>query len=278
MKKLSVTDHSRDFQGLTYIYPVLSRRIGGISLGVNLNINNACNWQCVYCQVPNLIRGAPVAINLDQLENELDEMLNKLLVKEYQLHLGLSDANSELKDIAISGNGEPTLSTSFPDVVDIIAKLKEKYAITSSVKTTLITNGSQFNNVKVLNALSKLAAQNAQVWFKVDAIDNQDIKLINQVDLNARSIGINLYNSSQACPTYIQTCIFKLNDLNPSQDFINKYVEFVVNHQSYIQGVLLYSTARIARQGFKVDSVAESVLVAIATKLQHYGIKANYYV
>jgi wyosine [tRNA(Phe)-imidazoG37] synthetase (radical SAM superfamily) len=52
---LTVDDHNRDISGMKYIYPVVSRRAGGVSIGINLNVNNACNWRCVYCQVPNLM-------------------------------------------------------------------------------------------------------------------------------------------------------------------------------------------------------------------------------
>ena len=54
---LTTTDHDRDAAALCYVYPVVSRRAGGVSVGVNLNPNNACNWHCAYCQVPNLKRG-----------------------------------------------------------------------------------------------------------------------------------------------------------------------------------------------------------------------------
>lgn len=62
---LTVSDHNRDISGMKYIYPVVSRRAGGISIGINLNINNACNWRCMYCQVPDLVRGTPPPIELD---------------------------------------------------------------------------------------------------------------------------------------------------------------------------------------------------------------------
>ncbi len=55
--KLSPGNHDRDVAGLTYVYPVVSRRAGGVSVGINLSPDNACNWQCVYCQVPDLVRG-----------------------------------------------------------------------------------------------------------------------------------------------------------------------------------------------------------------------------
>ena len=76
---LTVEDHNRDVSGLTYVYPVVSRRAGGVSIGINLNINNACNWRCLYCQVPNLTRGTPPPINLALLEKELRSFLNELL-------------------------------------------------------------------------------------------------------------------------------------------------------------------------------------------------------
>ncbi|MFN0038839.1 MAG: hypothetical protein ACKVP2_04960, partial [Burkholderiales bacterium] len=57
---LHSADHNRTYEGFTYVYPVVSRRAGGVSIGVNLNTNNACNWRCIYCQVPNLTRGAPL--------------------------------------------------------------------------------------------------------------------------------------------------------------------------------------------------------------------------
>ena len=70
-RQLSVVNHDRDAAGLTYVYPVVSRRAGGVSVGINLNPNNACNWRCVYCQVPHLVRGAAPPIDEDQLEAEL---------------------------------------------------------------------------------------------------------------------------------------------------------------------------------------------------------------
>ena len=61
MKKeiLTIFNHDRNIYKSKYIYPVVSRRSKGLSLGINLNTNNACNWQCIYCQVSNLKLGKP---------------------------------------------------------------------------------------------------------------------------------------------------------------------------------------------------------------------------
>ena len=59
---LTVDDHRRDSAGMRYVYPVLSRRARGVSIGINLNPNNACNWRCVYCQDSSAqFSGVPVA-------------------------------------------------------------------------------------------------------------------------------------------------------------------------------------------------------------------------
>ncbi|MDD1610210.1 MAG: radical SAM protein, partial [Methylococcaceae bacterium] len=71
MSRLITNNHSRDIVGLKYIYPVLSRRAGGLSIGVNFNTNNACNWRCIYCQVPDLTVGSAPKMDFQLLEDEL---------------------------------------------------------------------------------------------------------------------------------------------------------------------------------------------------------------
>lgn len=101
---------------MTYVYPVVSRRAGGVSVGINLNPNNACNWRCIYCQVPGLTRGGPPPLNLSLLEAELRRMLESILNGGFmaeRVPAGLR----RLADIAFSGNGEPTSAPEFPAAV-----------------------------------------------------------------------------------------------------------------------------------------------------------------
>jgi wyosine [tRNA(Phe)-imidazoG37] synthetase (radical SAM superfamily) len=97
--KLVVTNHNRDIFKTRYVYPVVSRRAGGLSLGINLNTNNACNWQCVYCEVPNLTRGKPDPIDLNLLRSELKEIsfINiQILILSLKILLSLEMANQPL--------------------------------------------------------------------------------------------------------------------------------------------------------------------------------------
>ncbi len=44
-------DHRRTFRENLYVYAVVSRRSKGISIGINLNPDKICNFDCIYCQV-----------------------------------------------------------------------------------------------------------------------------------------------------------------------------------------------------------------------------------
>ena len=44
-------EHPRSFEQFRFVYPVVSRRSGGVSIVVNLNPDTTCNFDCVYCQV-----------------------------------------------------------------------------------------------------------------------------------------------------------------------------------------------------------------------------------
>ena len=120
---LNISDHSRDTAGMTYVYPVVSRRAGGVSIGINLNPNNACTWRCIYCQVPNLKRGAAPAIDLGRLEVELRSFLGEILHGNFMRDHVASEAR-RINDIALSGNGEPTSPQEFERVIDLIGRVK----------------------------------------------------------------------------------------------------------------------------------------------------------
>ena len=139
---LTVDEHSRDSAGMRYVYPVISRRARGVSIGINLNPNNACNWRCVYCQVPNLTRGGPPPLDLKLLRNELDSFLNGIESGRF-MQEQVPDGARVLRDVAFSGNGEPTTAAEFADATDVAIDVLDRHALRGKIKLRLITNGSQ---------------------------------------------------------------------------------------------------------------------------------------
>ncbi len=278
MTYLTITDHSRIFNNFTYIYPVVSRRSEGVSLGINLNVNNACNWRCVYCQVDGLVRGKPEIINLEKLNYELDYMINYILNGNF-LAKYTSAKFRRFNDICLSGNGESTSSHDFSGVVDIIANLREKYKLTDTVKTILISNGSEIDRPDISKALQLLSTLNGEVWFKVDSATKSGINKINQVALSVDGVKKRLLIATKLCKTYIQTCIFKTGGINPDTDEIDAYINFVNSVREHIAGVLLYSTVRnpALPEGNDISSVSEEFLANIAIKLSANNILVKYY-
>ena len=276
---LSTKDHSRFQAGFEYVYPVVSRRAGGVSLGINLNINNACNWRCIYCQVPDLIRGAPPAVNLNLLEKELSVFLDQILRGSY-LEDEVPEGQRRLNDIAFSGNGEPTSAPNFLDAVKAVYGVRTKADVPDSVKTVLITNGSLMHQEKVIRGVAELAGINGEVWYKIDRATGEGTQLINDTKVIKSRIMSNLEASAKACPTWIQTCFFKMDGLNPSDHDVEAYVELIKEAKVSgipFRGILLYGLARESLQpeSSRLSPLDDGWFKAFANRLRTLGVTVN---
>lgn len=276
---LSIKDHNRFQEGFEYVYPVVSRRAGGLSLGINLNTNNACNWRCIYCQVPDLIRGAPPPVDLDALEEELSVFLSQILIGSY-LEDQVPKGQRRLNDIAFSGNGEPTSAPNFADAVKTIHGVRVKANVPEVVKTVLITNGSLMHQHKVMKGVKDLAGINGEVWFKIDRATVEGAQLINDTKINKSRIMSNLEASAKACPTWIQTCLFKLDGLHPADSDLDAYVQLIgeaVARGIPFKGILLYGLARQSYQpeSARLSKLDDGWLNAFAHRLRELGVTVN---
>ena len=276
---LSIKDHDRFQEGFEYVYPVVSRRAGGLSLGINLNTNNACNWRCIYCQVPDLIRGAPPPVDLDALEEELSVFLSQILIGSY-LEDQVPKGQRRLNDIAFSGNGEPTSAPNFADAVKTIHGVRVRANVPEVVKTVLITNGSLMHQHKVMKGVKDLAGINGEVWFKIDRATVEGAQLINDTKINKSRIMSNLEASAKACPTWIQTCLFKLDGLHPADSDLDAYVQLIgeaVARGIPFKGILLYGLARQSHQpeSARLSKLDDGWLNAFAHRLRELGVTVN---
>lgn len=279
---LTPEDHNRDVSGLTYIYPVVSRRAGGVSIGINLNVNNACNWRCVYCQVPNLKRGTPDKIDLVLLEKELRGFLNQLLHGDFMKRY-VAEGDRHLKDIAFSGNGEPTSAKEFPQVITLVEKVLNDFKLLDDehpiikdqpIKVRLITNGSLMDKDNVLNSVRHLAKVHGEVWFKVDGGTPEDVARVNDVNINIASVIKRLKACAAACPTFVQTCMFGLDGKPPSESHISAYIQLLAEVKDDIKGVHLYGLARPSYQeeAPRLSRLPAESLEKIADKIRALGL------
>ena len=275
-KILDVTNHDRDSADLRYVYPVVSRRSGGVSVGINLNTNNACNWRCIYCQVPGLKRGSAPAIDLSILEKELRGFLNELLHGDFMLNR-VPEGLQRINDIALSGNGEPTSAGEFVQVIALIARVRGELALPDAVKTLLITNGSLLYRNSVQQGLRDMAKLNGEVWFKLDRASEAGMQRINDIHMSLNKVRDNLIAAIACCPTWLQTCWFALDGEPPSRQDEDDYIEFVAallrdGHEP--QGVLLYSLARPSLQAEapRLSALPAEHLQAFADRISKLGL------
>jgi wyosine [tRNA(Phe)-imidazoG37] synthetase (radical SAM superfamily) len=274
--KLNVIDHSRDSAGMHYVYPVVSRRAGGVSIGINLNTNNACNWRCVYCQVPDLKLGSAPPVDLTLLENELRGFLLELLHGDF-MQKRVAEVARRINDIALSGNGEPTSAKEFVQVIELIGKLQQELSLPPHIKLVLITNGSLMHRPYVQQGLQQMAKSRGEVWFKLDRASTTGMQVINNTQLSIDKVRKNLVTAITICPTWLQTCWFKLDGSPPSRQDEDDYIDFIAGllHDNIRpQGVLLYSLARPSLQleAPRLSILSDQEMEAFAERIRALGV------
>ncbi len=268
-RMLTPEDHRRDRAGMTYVYPVVSRRAGGVSIGINLNTNNACNWACIYCQVDNLKRGSPPPVDLDLLRLELKGFLAEAIDGDWMAHhVPVSDRR--LVDIAFSGNGEPTCAAEFEQCVAIAGEVLLERALLPQILLRLITNGSQFHRPSVQRGVALLGEHGGEVWFKLDRVGTEATRVINGVALPPEKVLAGLRQSIPLARTWVQTCWFGLDGTAPTSDERSEYCHLLAEVADGIAGVHLYGLARPSMQSgaTRLSRLPHSELEDFAAEIQ----------
>ncbi|MDR1996496.1 radical SAM protein [Azonexus sp.] len=244
---LTIDDHRRDSAGLRYVYPVISRRAGGVSIGINLNINNACNWACVYCQVDNLQRGGPPPLDLPLLERELAQFLDAAISGDFMVRAVPPDAR-RLMDVAFSGNGEPTSAAEFAAAVESVGRVLEGFGLGGKLMLRLITNGSLVHRPNVAAGIRRLGELGGEVWFKLDRAQPEAMAEISGVPLAPARVAANLARCAALAPTWVQTCWFALDGRAPDAAARAAYCALLAPLAGRLAGIHLYGLARPSLQ------------------------------
>jgi wyosine [tRNA(Phe)-imidazoG37] synthetase (radical SAM superfamily) len=279
MSALTTINHDRDIAGLKYIYPVLSRRAGGLSVGINFNTNNACNWRCVYCQVPNLSKGAAPDLDFALLEDELEFFLNDVQRGDFYQRFQVEPDNRVIKDIAISGNGEPTSVKNFAVAIMRIGDIATKLGVLPESRFVLITNGSLIHQQKVKEGLKALQGYGGEVWFKFDSATIEGRALFNQTAQSIKSSLENIRISSELCTTKLQTCLFDFAGQGLAEAEKRAYLDALetIKATSYVNEIMLYTLARPSMQpeAKQLAALSSGVLNAFAVDIRAMGFKVS---
>jgi wyosine [tRNA(Phe)-imidazoG37] synthetase (radical SAM superfamily) len=209
--------HERLFADNRFVYPVLSRRSAGISIGVNLNPDRVCNFDCIYCQVDRSVESETRFVHIDRLLDELDRMLT-LAVSGAIYDAGKFRSTPpcwrRLNDVAFSGDGEPTTHKNFDEIVEACARLKQRRGL-ADVKIVLITNASMLHRPHVQRALETLDRNNGEIWAKLEAGTESYFQLIARTKIPFRRILDNITAAAMERAIVIQSLFMRIHGQPP---------------------------------------------------------------
>jgi wyosine [tRNA(Phe)-imidazoG37] synthetase (radical SAM superfamily) len=265
------TEHERRFASNRFVYPVLSRRSGGISVGVNLNPDKVCNFDCIYCQVDRRSESETRFVETDRLIHELDDILDLVTSGDLYTTPKFSRTPEHLRrlnDIAFSGDGEPTTFKNFDELIAQCAEVKRRHSL-DAVKMVLITNASMFHRPHVQRGLAILDANNGEIWAKLDAGTAAYYKLVDRTTIPFRQVLDNITNAAKMRPLVIQSLFMRVQNESPSREECEAYCDRlneVTSAGGQIKLVQIYTVARQPAESFvapltnkEVDDLVELV-------------------
>ena len=273
------SNHNRIYGSNRFVYPVLSRRSNGVSLGVNLNPDKVCNFDCIYCQVDRTTRSETRFVEMDQLLAELRKTLDFITSGEFFGDGPFKDIPPELKrlnDIAFSGDGEPTTYKNFDEIISACASLKQELEL-DDVKMVLITNASMFHRDHVKAGLQILDENQGEIWAKLEAGTEAYFQTIDRTSFKLQEIVDNIAAAAQRRSVVIQSLFMNVNGVAPSNEellaFCSRLSE-IVTAGGAIDHVQVYTVARPPAESF-VTALSNSEVDQIVTLVKEQtGITA----
>jgi wyosine [tRNA(Phe)-imidazoG37] synthetase (radical SAM superfamily) len=269
----------REFLGNRFVYAVVSQRARGLSIGVNMNPDQRCNFNCVYCEVN---RAGPAPDKLLDVEAMVDE-LQRTLALAYSGELrDFPDFHNtpanllELRHVALSGDGEPTLSPNFLDAIRAVVHIRALGRF-PFFKIVLITNATGLDLAAVQAGL-KLFTQQDEIWAKMEAGTQAYMEKVNHPGCSLDKIQANILLAARQRPVVIQSLFPLLNDEEPAAEEIGRYAHRLKELKqagAQIPLVQIYSATRPTIQS-SCGHLPLNTLAGIAQRVREVsGLKAE---
>ena len=238
---LAHRQHPRRFEDFKFVYPVLSRRSRGVSIGINVNPDKICNFDCIYCQVDRTVPATVDKFDLVIAEEELRTMIDIVQSGEISRHApfdSVPKGQLRLNDIALSGDAEPTTLPRFSEAIGMIARVKPQH-----VKIVVITDAGGLDRADVKRGLEIMDANDGEVWAKLDAGTAEYFKLINRTKIPFARILKNICDCARARRIVIQSLFMKVHGAGPRIEEIAAYCQRL-REISNVKLVQVYTIAR----------------------------------
>jgi len=244
--------------GAPLVYPVLSRRSGGLSIGVNLfPAGKACSFDCPYCEVfsasarpseerpgdkgASPIRDAADPISIARLEAELADFFDRAWAAEW--------APEPVRDLCLSGEGEPTLSPSLEAAIAACDRARRaRPTLLGGAKLVLITNSTGFLDPAASAVLERAVDEvGLEIWAKLDAGSEELFRLMSGSALSLERVAEGILLFARKRSITIQTMLCDIPGRVPSIRDARELGELLASLASggaRLSGVQAYTFAR----------------------------------
>ena len=238
----------RNFLGNRFVYTVISPRARGLSIGINMNPDRFCNFDCAYCEVNRELPVLDQRLDVDVMAEELDKTLSLVRsgnVRDHPAFSGLDDDLLHLRHVAISGDGEPTLCPNFAEAIRVVVHMRARWPH-SFFKLALITNGTGLDLAPVQEGL-RYFTRDDEIWIKLDAGSQAHMDRINRSKVPLEKVLANTVLIGRRQPIIIQSLFPLLLGQEPSPEEIDEYILLLGNLKksgTRISLVQVYSATR----------------------------------
>ncbi|MGD0744410.1 MAG: radical SAM protein [Verrucomicrobiota bacterium] len=241
-------DRPRDFLNNRFVYVVISPRAHGLSLGVNMNPDERCDYDCVYCEVDRRTAPRETVLDVDVMGDELRRTLafvHQGRLRERPAYQTLPDELLQLRHVALSGDGEPTLSPNFTEAVQAVVRVRALGG-NPFFKIVLITNATGLDRPQVQEGLKHLTKSD-EIWTKLDGGTQAFLNRVNRGSVSLEKVSKNILSLARQRPVIIQSLFPAINGEEPPLEEIEQYARRLKELKAdgaQISLVQIYSAAR----------------------------------
>ena len=238
----------RDFLDNRFVYCVVSPRARGLSVGVNMNPDKNCNFRCIYCEVQRNGHPLQQELEVEAMAMELKQTLGFVRagrLRERPWYRALPDELLQLRHVALSGDGEPTLSPRFAEALEAVVHVRALCGF-PFFKLVLITNSTGLDLPHVQQGL-KYFTRSDEIWAKLDGGTQAYVNKVNRSDVPLEKILSNILMMGRQRPVIIQSLFPAINDEEPPLEEIEQFARRLLelkNAGADISLVQIYSATR----------------------------------
>jgi len=218
--------YPRDFLGNQFVYLAISPRAGGLSVGVNVNPIVKCNFRCLYCEVDRSQPARASCFDVQRMTAELAGTLDLAhtgRLRQWPRYAGLPDELLQVRQVALSGDGEPTLASHFAEALQAVVHLRALGGF-PFFNIAVITNSTALDRPKVQRALRLLAGHD-EVWAKLDGGTQAYLNRLNGAEISLKKILGNILSVARQRPVVIQSLFPAIKGEPPAEDEIRQYAQ-----------------------------------------------------